>query len=118
MSSTLVLLRHGQSEWNAKNLFTGWWDADLSELGRTEAATGGELMAEAGVLPTIVHTSLQTRAIRTADLALDAMGRLWIPVRRSWRLNERHYGDLTGRNKKDATEQWGEAQVKVWRRSY
>ena len=118
MTSTLVLLRHGQSEWSAKNLFTGWWDADLSELGRTEAATGGELMAEAGVLPTIVHTSLQTRAIRTADLALDAMGRLWIPVRRSWRLNERHYGDLTGRNKKDATEQWGESQVKVWRRSY
>ncbi len=118
MTSTLVLLRHGQSTWNAENLFTGWWDADLSELGRTEAANAGTLMADAGVRPDVVHTSLQTRAIRTANLALDAMGLLWLPVRRHWRLNERHYGDLTGRNKAEATAQFGEDQVKVWRRSY
>jgi 2,3-bisphosphoglycerate-dependent phosphoglycerate mutase len=118
MTSTLVLLRHGQSAWNAENLFTGWWDSDLSEKGREEAAAAGRLMAEAGLAPDVVHTSLQTRAIRTANLALDEMGRLWIPVRRHWRLNERHYGDLTGRNKAEATAQFGEAQVKVWRRSY
>ena len=118
MTSTLVLLRHGQSTWNAENLFTGWWDADLSDQGRAEAANAGTLMADAGVLPDVVHTSLQTRAIRTANLALDAMGLLWLPVRRHWRLNERHYGDLTGRNKAEATAQFGEDQVKVWRRSY
>jgi 2,3-bisphosphoglycerate-dependent phosphoglycerate mutase len=118
MTSTLVLLRHGQSTWNAENLFTGWWDADLSEKGRDEAIASGELMAEAGVVPDVVHTSLQTRAIRTANLALDAMGLLWLPVKRHWRLNERHYGDLTGRNKAEATAQFGEAQVKIWRRSY
>ncbi len=82
MTSTLILLRHGQSTWNAENLFTGWWDADLSELGRREATTAGELMANAGLAPSVVHTSLQTRAIRTANLALDAMDRLWLPVRR------------------------------------
>jgi 2,3-bisphosphoglycerate-dependent phosphoglycerate mutase len=118
MTSTLVLLRHGQSTWNAENLFTGWWDADLSEKGRVEASAAGDLMAEAGILPDVVHTSLQTRAIRTANLALDAMGLLWLPVKRHWRLNERHYGDLTGRNKAEATAEYGEAQVKVWRRSY
>jgi len=118
MTSTLILLRHGQSTWNAENLFTGWWDADLSEVGRSEAAAAGSLMADAGLTPQVVHTSLQTRAIRTANLALDAMGLLWLPVKRHWRLNERHYGDLTGRNKAEATAQFGEDQVKVWRRSY
>ena len=118
MTSTLILLRHGQSTWNAENLFTGWWDADLSDLGRTEATRSGELMAEAGIAPDVVHTSLQTRAIRTANLALDAMGLLWLPVKRHWRLNERHYGDLTGQNKAEATERFGADQVKVWRRSY
>ncbi|MCU1452165.1 MAG: phosphoglycerate mutase [Acidimicrobiales bacterium] len=118
MTSTLVLLRHGQSVWNAENLFTGWWDADLSELGREEATDAGRLMAAAALHPQVVHTSLQTRAIRTANLALDAMGLLWLPVRRHWRLNERHYGDLTGRNKAEATAEFGAEQVKVWRRSY
>ncbi|MCU1357486.1 MAG: phosphoglycerate mutase [Acidimicrobiales bacterium] len=118
MTSTLILLRHGQSTWNAENLFTGWWDSDLSEQGRAEASAAGGLMAEAGLAPAVVHTSLQTRAIRTANLALDAMGMLWLPVRRHWRLNERHYGDLTGMNKADATAQFGEDQVKTWRRSY
>jgi 2,3-bisphosphoglycerate-dependent phosphoglycerate mutase len=116
--SRLVLLRHGQSEWNAANLFTGWWDADLTELGAAEAVRGGALLAERQVLPDVVHTSVQTRAIRTADLALHAAGRSWIPVRRHWRLNERHYGDLTGRNKAETLEKYGEAQVHVWRRSY
>ncbi len=118
MTSTLVLLRHGQSTWNAENLFTGWWDADLSDKGRREASAAGTLMAEAGITPDVVHTSLQTRAIRTANLALDEMGLLWLPVQRHWRLNERHYGDLTGRNKAEATAEYGEAQVKIWRRSY
>ena len=118
MTSTLILLRHGQSTWNAENLFTGWWDADLSDQGRAEAAAAGSLMAEAGIRPDAVHTSLQTRAIRTANLALDSMGLLWLPVRRHWRLNERHYGDLTGRNKADATAEFGADQVKTWRRSY
>lgn len=118
MNSTLILLRHGQSTWNAENLFTGWWDADLSEQGRSEASAAGTLMAEAGLRPDVVHTSLQTRAIRTANLALDAMGLLWLPVKRHWRLNERHYGDLTGQNKADATARFGADQVKEWRRSY
>ncbi|MBA3283028.1 MAG: 2,3-diphosphoglycerate-dependent phosphoglycerate mutase [Acidimicrobiia bacterium] len=118
MASTLILLRHGQSTWNAENLFTGWWDADLSEKGAVEAAAAGALMAGAGLAPHVVHTSLQTRAIRTANLALDEMGLLWLPVKRHWRLNERHYGELTGRNKAEATAEFGEAQVKVWRRSY
>lgn len=118
MTSTLVLLRHGQSTWNAENLFTGWWDADLSDKGRAEAIAAGPLMDEAGVRPDVVHTSLQTRAIRTANLCLDAMGLLWLPTRRSWRLNERHYGDLTGRDKAEATAEYGEAQVFTWRRSY
>lgn len=115
---TLVLLRHGESEWNAKNLFTGWVDVDLSEKGRAEATRGGELLAEAGVLPDVVHTSLLTRAIRTSQLALDAADRMWIPVRRNWRLNERHYGALQGKDKKQTLEQFGEEQFMLWRRSY
>jgi len=116
--NTLVLLRHGESEWNLANLFTGWVDVDLTEKGRTEAVRGGELMNDAGVLPTIVHTSVQIRAIRTAEVALDALGRLWLPVRRSWRLNERHYGSLQGKNKKQTREQYGDEKLLLWRRSY
>jgi len=128
MTARLVLLRHGESTWNLKNLFTGWYDADLTELGRSQASSAGADMDEAGVRPDVLHTSLQVRAIRTANLALDAMGdpnddgdpsgRLWIPVRRSWRLNERHYGALQGQDKKQATEQFGKDQVFEWRRSY
>jgi 2,3-bisphosphoglycerate-dependent phosphoglycerate mutase len=116
--TTLVLLRHGQSTWNAENLFTGWWDAPLSALGEQEARESGRLMAEAGLALDVVHTSLQTRAIRTAELALEAMGLSWLPVRRHWRLNERHYGDLTGRDKAETTARYGEDQVFTWRRSY
>ncbi|MFZ4519561.1 MAG: phosphoglyceromutase [Microthrixaceae bacterium] len=114
----LVLLRHGQSEWNQLNLFTGWYDCDLTEQGRAEATAAGGMLRDAGVEPDVLHTSVQVRAIRTANLALDELGRLWVPVRRHWRLNERHYGDLTGKNKKETTDQFGEEQVKVWRRSY
>jgi 2,3-bisphosphoglycerate-dependent phosphoglycerate mutase len=114
----LVLLRHGESEWNLQNLFTGWWDAGLTPEGEAQAVRAGELMLERGVRPDVLHTSLQTRAIRTAELALAAMDRSWIPVRRSWRLNERHYGDLTGRNKAETAALYGDEQVKVWRRSY
>ena len=114
----LVLLRHGESEWNRLNLFTGWWDADLTELGEQQALVAGELMAEHGLAPDILHTSLQTRAIRTAELALWRMQRSWIPVRRDWRINERHYGDLTGRDKAETARLYGADQVKVWRRSY
>jgi 2,3-bisphosphoglycerate-dependent phosphoglycerate mutase len=115
---TLVLLRHGQSEWNLKNLFTGWVDVDLTELGRDEARRGGRDLAHAGIRPDILHTSLQVRAIHTAELALGECARTWIPVRRSWRLNERHYGDLQGKDKRETTAQFGADQVKVWRRSY
>jgi 2,3-bisphosphoglycerate-dependent phosphoglycerate mutase len=118
MTHRLVLLRHGESEWNQLNLFTGWWDAQLTELGQAQAVAGGELMLAAGVRPDVVHTSLQTRAIHTTELALRVMGRSWIPVRRDWRLNERHYGDLTGRDKAATLEQYGPEQFKVWRRSY
>jgi 2,3-bisphosphoglycerate-dependent phosphoglycerate mutase len=118
MAHTLVLLRHGQSEWNAKNLFTGWVDVDLTQQGEAEARAAGATLLEAGVLPDIVHTSVQKRAIRTANLALDAMDRAWIPVRRTWRLNERHYGDLTGKDKKQTVDEFGAEQVHVWRRSY
>ncbi|NLT56423.1 MAG: phosphoglyceromutase [Actinomycetales bacterium] len=118
MTYTLVLLRHGESEWNAKNLFTGWVDVPLSPKGSVEAETGGRLLAEAKVLPDVVHTSLQRRAISTANLALDAADRHWIPVKRSWRLNERHYGALQGKNKKQTLETYGEEQFMLWRRSY
>jgi len=114
----LVLLRHGESEWNKLNLFTGWWDAPLTDLGIEQATAAGRLMAERGIAPDVVHTSLQTRAIHTVELALREMNRSWIPVRRDWRLNERHYGDLTGRNKADTAARFGADQVKVWRRSY
>jgi 2,3-bisphosphoglycerate-dependent phosphoglycerate mutase len=115
---TLVLLRHGQSEWNLKNLFTGWVDVDLSPLGVDEARRGGADLRTAGLFPDVVHTSVQVRAIRTAELALDECARKWIPVRRSWRLNERHYGDLQGKDKKDTAQRFGAAQLKLWRRSY
>ncbi|MBL7496005.1 phosphoglyceromutase [Frankia sp. CNm7] len=115
---TLVLLRHGESTWNQKNLFTGWVDVDLSEKGVKEATRGGELLREAGVLPDVVHTSLMTRAIRTSLLALDAAGRIWIPVRRNWRLNERHYGGLQGLDKAETLQKYGEEQFMLWRRSY
>ncbi len=118
MTYTLVLVRHGQSEWNAKNLFTGWVDVDLTELGRAEAVSSGQQLVEAGILPDIVHTSVQRRAITTANLGLDAADRHWIPVKRSWRLNERHYGALQGKNKKEILEQFGEEQFMQWRRSY
>ena len=114
----LILLRHGQSEWNEKNLFTGWVDVPLTEKGRAEAARGGELIAENQLLPDVVHTSLLRRAMNTANLALDAADRLWIPVKRSWRLNERHYGALQGKNKAEIREEYGEEQFMTWRRSY
>lgn len=114
----LVLLRHGQSEWNKLNLFTGWYDCDLTEEGMAEAAAAAEMMESAGFHPDVLHTSLQKRAIRTANTALEGIGRLWIPVRRSWRLNERHYGDLTGANKAEMTARHGEEKVHTWRRSY
>jgi 2,3-bisphosphoglycerate-dependent phosphoglycerate mutase len=117
-TGTLVLLRHGESEWNAKNLFTGWVDVDLSEKGRAEAEAGGALLAERGVLPDVVHTSVLRRAIRTAELALHAADRHWVPVRRSWRLNERHYGALQGKDKKQTLAEFGEEQFLLWRRSY
>jgi 2,3-bisphosphoglycerate-dependent phosphoglycerate mutase len=115
---TLVLLRHGESEWNAKNLFTGWVDVDLTEKGRAEASRGGELIAEHGLCPDILYTSLLRRAITTAHLALDAADRLWIPVERSWRLNERHYGALQGLNKAETKAKYGDEQFMTWRRSY
>lgn len=115
---TLVLLRHGESEWNAKNLFTGWVDVHLTDKGRAEAVRGGELLVEAGVLPTVVHTSLQRRAITTAAIALDAADRHWVPVRRSWRLNERHYGALQGKDKAQTLAEYGEEQFMLWRRSF
>ena len=118
MTYTLVLLRHGESEWNAKNLFTGWVDVPLTDQGRGEAVRGGELMVSAGVLPDVVHTSLQRRAINTACLALDAADRHWIPVKRSWRLNERHYGALQGKDKKQTLAEYGEEQFMLWRRSF
>ena len=115
---TLVLLRHGESEWNKANLFTGWVDVPLSETGRAEAARGGQLLVENDLLPDVLHTSLLRRAITTAHLALDAADRHWIPVRRSWRLNERHYGALQGKDKKATMEEFGEEQFMLWRRSY
>lgn len=116
--STLVLLRHGESEWNALNLFTGWVDVDLTDKGRAEAARGGELLVENGVLPDVLYTSLLRRAITTANLALDKADRHWIPVHRDWRLNERHYGALQGLDKAATKEKYGEEQFMAWRRSY
>lgn len=118
MPYTLVLLRHGQSAWNLENLFTGWVDVDLTEQGREEARQGGADLRAHGLLPDVLHTSVQVRAIRTAEIALAECGRSWLPVRRSWRLNERHYGALQGKNKKETAERFGADQVKVWRRSY
>jgi 2,3-bisphosphoglycerate-dependent phosphoglycerate mutase len=117
-SATLVLLRHGESQWNALNLFTGWVDVDLTDKGRAEAVRSGELLAEHGLLPDVVYTSLLRRAISTANLALDTADRHWIPVRRSWRLNERHYGSLQGLDKADIKERYGDEQFMAWRRSY
>lgn len=118
MTHTLILLRHGESEWNAKNLFTGWVDVRLSETGQREASKAGVLLAERGLLPDVLHTSLLRRAIHTSQLTLDACDRHWIPVRRSWRLNERHYGALQGKDKSETLQAYGEAQFKLWRRSY
>ncbi|MGP4015166.1 phosphoglyceromutase [Saccharopolyspora sp. 5N708] len=118
MTATLVLLRHGESTWNAENLFTGWVDVPLSDKGEVEAKRGGELLRESGMLPDVLHTSLLRRAIATANIALDVADRHWIPVRRDWRLNERHYGALQGKNKKQTLEAYGEEQFMLWRRSY
>ena len=115
---TLVLLRHGQSQWNLENRFTGWWDSDLSDLGIGEARAAGRLLADAGFDFDHCFTSLQTRAIRTLHLVLLEMGRLWLPVTKDWHLNERHYGGLTGLNKAEMIAKVGEAQVKIWRRSF
>jgi len=118
MPYTLILLRHGESVWNAENLFTGWVDVALSEKGRAEALRGGEQLRAAGLLPDVVHTSLLRRAISTAAIGLDVVDRHWIDVRRSWRLNERHYGALQGKNKKQTLEEYGEEQFMLWRRSF
>ncbi len=118
MSTQLILLRHGESEWNAKNLFTGWVDVNLSEKGRAEAKRGGELLKERGLLPNILHTSLLRRAINTSQIALDECDRSWIPVHRSWRLNERHYGALQGKDKAQTLAAYGEEQFMLWRRSF
>lgn len=115
---TLILLRHGESEWNAKNLFTGWVDVDLNDKGRGEAQKGGELIAESGLLPDVVITSLLKRAIKTSQIALNSCERLWIPVIRNWRLNERHYGALQGKDKAQTLAEFGEDQFMLWRRSY
>ena len=116
--ATLILLRHGRSDWNEKNLFTGWVDVDLIDKGRAEAVRGGELLKEAGILPDVVHTSLLRRAITTANLALDTADRHWIPVRRDWRLNERHYGALQGLDKAATRDKYGDDQFMLWRRSF
>jgi 2,3-bisphosphoglycerate-dependent phosphoglycerate mutase len=118
MTGSLVLLRHGESEWNQRNLFTGWHDVDLTPKGRAEATAAGVTMADAGLQFDIAFTSLQTRAVLTNHLALEAMGQVWLPVQRHWRLNERHYGALQGLDKKETTERHGAEQVMLWRRSY
>jgi 2,3-bisphosphoglycerate-dependent phosphoglycerate mutase len=115
---TLVLIRHGQSAWNLENRFTGWWDVNLTELGIEEARAAGALMAAKGLDFDLCFTSLQTRAIKTLNIALEAMGRLWLPVEKDWRLNERHYGGLTGLNKAETAALHGDDQVKIWRRSF
>ena len=118
MTYKLILLRHGHSEWNAKNLFTGWVDVDLNDQGRAEAARGGELLVENNILPDVLYTSLLKRAINTANIALDKADRGWIPVKRDWRLNERHYGALQGKDKAQTLAEFGEEQFMTWRRSY
>ena len=115
---TLILVRHGQSQWNLENRFTGWWDVDLTEKGVAEALAAGRLLAEKGLLPTRAFTSFQTRAIKTLHYALEGCGRLWIPETKDWRLNERHYGGLTGLDKAETAAKHGDEQVKVWRRSF
>ena len=115
---TLILVRHGQSQWNLENRFTGWWDVDLTDAGIEEAKAAGELLGAKGVLPTCAVTSLQTRAIKTLHIALEACGRLWIPETKDWRLNERHYGGLTGLNKAETAARHGDEQVHIWRRSF
>jgi 2,3-bisphosphoglycerate-dependent phosphoglycerate mutase len=115
---TLVLLRHGESDWNEKNLFTGWVDVGLTPKGEAEARRGGELLVERDMLPAVLHTSVLRRAIRTAEITLDVADRVWLPVRRSWRLNERHYGALQGKDKKQTLAEFGEEQFMLWRRSY
>jgi 2,3-bisphosphoglycerate-dependent phosphoglycerate mutase len=115
---TLVLLRHGESEWNSKGLFTGWVDVGLSATGAQEAANGGKLLAQSGLRPQTVHTSVLTRAIQTANIALEEAGLLWLPVERSWRLNERHYGALQGKDKAATRREFGDEQFMLWRRSY
>ncbi|RED17260.1 2,3-diphosphoglycerate-dependent phosphoglycerate mutase [Parasphingopyxis lamellibrachiae] len=114
----LVLIRHGQSQWNLENRFTGWWDVDLTDKGVAEARAAGELMREKGVDHDLCFTSVQTRAIRTLNLALGAMDRLWLPVEKNWQLNERHYGGLTGLNKQETRDKHGDEQVHIWRRSF
>jgi 2,3-bisphosphoglycerate-dependent phosphoglycerate mutase len=114
----LILVRHGQSQWNLENRFTGWWDVDLTEKGVAEATAAGALMRDKGVLPSVAFTSLQTRAIKTLHLALEAAGRLWIPETKDWRLNERHYGGLTGLDKQETRDKHGDEQVLIWRRSF
>lgn len=114
----LILVRHGQSQWNLENRFTGWWDVDLTEKGVAEAKAAGVLMREKGVIPTVCFTSFQTRAIKTLNLALEEAGLLWLPVTKDWRLNERHYGGLTGLNKQETRDKHGDEQVHIWRRSF
>ncbi|WP_374282574.1 2,3-diphosphoglycerate-dependent phosphoglycerate mutase [Novosphingobium sp.] len=114
----LILVRHGQSQWNLENRFTGWWDVDLTEKGVAEAQAAGELLKAKGMLPTVAFTSFQTRAIKTLHYALEAAGRLWIPETKDWRLNERHYGGLTGLDKAETAARHGDDQVKIWRRSF
>ncbi len=114
----LILIRHGQSQWNLENRFTGWWDVNVTEKGATEAWAAGELMKQKGIAPDVAFTSVQTRAIKTLNLALEAMGRLWLPVTKDWRLNERHYGGLTGLDKAETAAKHGEEQVHIWRRSF
>ncbi|MCB2056847.1 MAG: 2,3-diphosphoglycerate-dependent phosphoglycerate mutase [Novosphingobium sp.] len=114
----LILVRHGQSQWNLENRFTGWWDVDLTAKGEDEARAAGALLKERGMLPTVAFTSFQTRAIRTLHFALEAAGRLWIPETKDWRLNERHYGGLTGLDKAETAARHGDEQVRIWRRSF
>ncbi|MEO5707354.1 MAG: 2,3-diphosphoglycerate-dependent phosphoglycerate mutase [Alteraurantiacibacter sp.] len=114
----LILVRHGQSQWNLENRFTGWWDVDLTDKGVAEATAAGTLLADKDLLPTVAFTSVQKRAIKTLHLALEACGRLWIPETKDWRLNERHYGGLTGLDKAETAAKHGDEQVKVWRRSF